>query len=59
MSLSEGIYTTQQLANAAEAFVSALDKFFPETLFEQFFHSDTIRSAYWRALEQALLEVGK
>jgi hypothetical protein len=54
MSLSEGIYTTQQLANAAEAFVSALDKLFPETLFEQFFHPDTIRSAYWRALEEAL-----
>lgn len=54
MSLSEGIYTTQQLANAAEAFVSALDRLFPESLFEQFFHPDTIRSAYWRALEQAL-----
>lgn len=54
MSLSEGIYNTQQLANAAEAFVDALNRRFPPDLFEQFFHEDSIRSAYWRALDQAL-----
>jgi len=54
MASSEQIRTTQQLANAADAFVNALGALFPNDTFNQFFHGDTIRRAYWAALQQAL-----
>jgi hypothetical protein len=50
----DDIHNTQQLANAAEAFVSALRAWFPGDTFEQFFHSSTLRRAYWSALQAAL-----
>lgn len=52
--MSEDIRTSQQLANAAEAFIRALSLLFPGDTFEQFFHSSTLQRAYWSALEQAL-----
>lgn len=54
MAFSEDIHNTQQLANAAEAFISALGALFPGDTFDQFFHSDTLRQAYWSALQSAL-----
>jgi hypothetical protein len=51
---SEGIRSTQRFANAAEAFVSALTALFPGETFAQLFHGDTIRRAYWIALQEAL-----
>jgi hypothetical protein len=52
--MSEDIRTSQQLANAAEAFIRALSTLFPGDTFDQFFHSGTLQRAYWSALEQAL-----
>ena len=52
--MSEQIRTTQQLANAAEAFVSTLGSLFPGDTFDQFFHGDTVRHAYWAALQETL-----
>jgi hypothetical protein len=54
MSSSEGIRSTQQLANAAEAFTRTLGAQFPGDTFDQFFHSDTVRRAYWEALQEVL-----
>lgn len=54
MTFSEDIHSTQQLANAAEAFVSTLGAMFPANTFDQFFHSSTLRRAYWSALQLAL-----
>ncbi|MBI5959038.1 MAG: hypothetical protein HY866_09905 [Chloroflexi bacterium] len=53
-SSNDDIHNTQQLANAAEAFVSALGAWFPGDTFEQFFHGSTLRRAYWSALQAAL-----
>ncbi|NLX10133.1 MAG: hypothetical protein GXY36_10795 [Chloroflexi bacterium] len=44
----------QQLAVAADAFVDALGALFPSGTFAQFFHGETIRRAYWAALQVAL-----
>lgn len=44
----------QQIASAAEQFVRALTRLFPNGTFEQFFHADTVRHAYWIALQQAI-----
>ena len=44
----------QQIASAAEQFVRALTRLFPGGTFEQFFHADTVRHAYWAALQQAI-----
>ena len=52
--MADEIHSTQQLANAAEVFVKALGELFPAGLFEQFFHGDTIRRAYWTALASTL-----
>jgi hypothetical protein len=54
MSASRDILTTQQIANAAEAFVEALSTLFPGDTFDQFFHGETLRGAYWAALEHTL-----
>jgi len=54
MTASENIRVTQQLANAAEAFVGALAALFPGDTFDQLFHGDTVRRAYWAALQQAI-----
>lgn len=54
MSSSEGIRSTQQLANAAEVFTRTLGAQFPGDTFDQFFHSETVRRAYWDVLEQVL-----
>jgi hypothetical protein len=48
------IHTTQQLASAAEAFIKALRTLYPGSTFDQFFHGDSLRRAYWSALRQAL-----
>lgn len=50
------IHTTQQLANAAEAFVQALGALFPGDTFNQFFHAETVRRAYWAALQTTVDE---
>lgn len=52
--ISEDIHSTQQLANAAETFVNALGSLFPGDTFDQFFHGNTLRRAYWSALQMAL-----
>src|SRR5690606_22357839 len=44
----------QQIASAAEQFVRALTRLFPNGTFEQFFHADTVRHAFWAALQQAI-----
>lgn len=44
----------QQIASAAEQFVRALMRLFPGGTFEQFFHADTVRHAYWTALQNAI-----
>lgn len=44
----------QQMASAAEQFVRALTRLFPGGTFEQFFHADTVRHAFWAALQQAI-----
>ncbi len=54
MAYSEDIHNTQQLANAAEAFVRGLEALFPGDTFGQFFHGDSLRRAYWSALQTAL-----
>jgi hypothetical protein len=54
MSASNDMHTTQQIANAAEAFVQALGTLFPGDTFDQFFHGDTLRGAYWTALEHTI-----
>ncbi|MBN1679135.1 MAG: hypothetical protein JW966_02505 [Anaerolineae bacterium] len=54
MTSSHDIRTTQQLANAAEAFVLALRSLFPAGTFDQFFHGDTLHRAYWTALQETL-----
>ena len=54
MMISEDIHSTQQLANAAETFVNALGSLFPGDTFDQFFHGNTLRRAYWSALQMAL-----
>ncbi|MBN1967054.1 MAG: hypothetical protein JW910_20540 [Anaerolineae bacterium] len=54
MASTDPIRNTQQLASASEAFVSAIGSLFPGDTFAQFFHADTMRRAYWSALEQAL-----
>lgn len=46
----------QQIASAAEQFVRALTRLFPGGAFEQFFHADTVRHAYWAALQHAIDE---
>ncbi len=43
----------QQIASAAEQFVRALARLFPGGTFEQFYHAETVRRAYWAALQQA------
>jgi hypothetical protein len=52
--MAQNIHTSQQLASAAETFVTALSTLFPGDTFEQFFHSGTLQRAYWVALQQAL-----
>lgn len=54
MTSSEDIRTSQQLANAAEAFVEAVASLFPDDSFDQFFHGSTLRRAYWAALQVTL-----
>ncbi len=54
--MSEDIHTTQELANAAESFVSALGALFPGDSFEEFFHGRTLHRAYWVALQDALVQ---
>lgn len=54
MSSSREIHSTQELANAAETFISILGAAFPGDSFEQLFHRDTLRRAYWDALHTAL-----
>lgn len=51
---TQGIRSTQQLANAAEAFVTALQVLFPDDTFDQFFDVETIRRAYWTVLQDVL-----
>ncbi len=53
-STSHDVFSTQQLASAAEAFVEALSSLFPDDTFDQFFHSGSLQRAYWSALRQAL-----
>jgi hypothetical protein len=48
------LYTTQQIANAAEVFVEALSALYPADLFDALFHRSTLRRAYWSALQAAL-----
>ncbi len=50
----DDIYTTQQIASAAEVFVDALSALFPGDTFEALFHRGTLRRAYWAALQAAL-----
>lgn len=57
MASTEDIHNTQKLANAAEAFVRALDALFEGDTFDQFFHGETLRRAYWVALQKALEQV--
>lgn len=51
---ADAIYTTQQIASAAEVFVDALSALFPGDTFEALFHRGTLRRAYWAALQAAL-----
>lgn len=53
-SSTDGIRNTQELVNAAEAFVKALGSLFSGDTFEQLFHGDSVRQAYWSALQEAL-----
>ncbi|GEM_PF-1846748 len=48
------LFTTQQIANAAEVFVEALSALFPADTFDALFHRSTLRRAYWSALQAAL-----
>ena len=57
MASTEDIHNTQKLANAAETFVRALDALFPGDTFDQFFHGETLRRAYWVALQGALEQI--
>lgn len=54
MTFAHDIYTTQQIANAAERFVDALGDLFPGESFNELFHGGTLRRAYWSALQAAL-----
>ncbi len=54
MMIGDDIHSTQQLTNAAEAFVEALGVHFPHNTFDQLFHGGTLRRAYWTALQSAL-----
>lgn len=54
--LADDIHSTQQFANAAEVFVSALSALFPGDYFEALFHGDTLRRAYWAALKEVVQE---
>ena len=51
---AENIYTTQEIASAAEVFVDALSALFPGDTFDSLFHRGTLRRAYWTALQAAL-----
>ena len=57
MASTEDIHNTQKLANAAETFVRALDALFPGDTFDQFFHGETLRRAYWVALQGTLEQI--
>ena len=54
MKAHPSLYTTQQIANAAEVFVDALSALFPAGTFDALFHRSTLRRAYWPALQAAL-----
>jgi hypothetical protein len=51
---TDDIYTTQQIASAAEVFVDSLSARFPGDTFDSLFHRGTLRRAYWTALQAAL-----
>jgi DNA-directed RNA polymerase subunit F len=53
-SANDEIRSSQQFANAAETFVHTLASLFPGQSFDEFYHQDTLRRAYWTALETAL-----
>lgn len=54
MSTSSKLRHTRYLANAAEVFIEVLESYFPGGSFQEFFHSEMIRQAYWTALQKAL-----
>ncbi len=56
--LADDIHSTQQFANAAEMFVSTLSALLPGGHFEALFHTETLRRAYWAALQEVVQKHG-